>query len=207
VNAGPDGSVPMRHSGGQIYRGPLPGQVGGSMVEYWVTATDANDNTGTGPTLAFVVPDCGGVNDCSGHGTCTGVDVCDCDFGWEGPDCSEFNPVEGGEVPDGIAGSPLVLRKAAGGTARLFWDASCGVNDEDYAVYQGSVGDFTGHLPLTCSTGGATFLQFTPGAGDLYFLVVPTTANAEGSYGREADGTQRPGSAAPCAPQAFLACQ
>jgi hypothetical protein len=52
---GPSGSVPMKHVGGQVYRGEIPGQPGGSSIDYWVTATDWNDNMATGPTQSFAV--------------------------------------------------------------------------------------------------------------------------------------------------------
>ena len=55
VGAGPIQQVPMRHSGGQIYRGELPGQPGGGLVSYFVTATDWADNTGTGKSLMFEI--------------------------------------------------------------------------------------------------------------------------------------------------------
>src|SRR5690606_32121695 len=53
-NDGPVQQVPMRFSGGQIYRAELPGQPVG-VVEYFVTATDFAGNLGTGPTLSFTV--------------------------------------------------------------------------------------------------------------------------------------------------------
>lgn len=55
VNAGSAQSVAMRHSGGQVYRGELPGQGFGSTIEYWVTATDFANNTGTGAMQSFQV--------------------------------------------------------------------------------------------------------------------------------------------------------
>ena len=55
VGAGPIQQVPMRYSGGQIYRGALPGQPGGGVVSYFVTATDWAHNTGTGNTLMFKI--------------------------------------------------------------------------------------------------------------------------------------------------------
>ena len=55
VGAGPVQQVPMRYSGGQVYRGELPGQPGGGVVSYFVTATDWADNTGTGDTLMFEI--------------------------------------------------------------------------------------------------------------------------------------------------------
>ncbi len=55
VNGGDSEVVPMRYSGGQVYRGALPGQSECSEVEYWVTGTDFNNNTGTGETHSFAV--------------------------------------------------------------------------------------------------------------------------------------------------------
>ena len=55
VGGGPVQQLPMRHSGGQVYRGALPGLPGGGVVSYFVTATDWADNTGTGNTLMFEI--------------------------------------------------------------------------------------------------------------------------------------------------------
>ena len=55
VNGGGSEVVPMRYSGGQVYRGALPGQSECSQVEYWVTATDFNNNTATGEARSFAV--------------------------------------------------------------------------------------------------------------------------------------------------------
>ncbi|MEZ5333224.1 MAG: VCBS repeat-containing protein [Thermoanaerobaculia bacterium] len=55
VNGGPELQVPMHHSGGQVYRGEIPGQAQGDLVEYFVTARDWAGNLGTGPTRTFTV--------------------------------------------------------------------------------------------------------------------------------------------------------
>ncbi len=47
--------VAMRHSGGQVYRGEIPGLAAGSEVSYWIRATDHNSNTATSSTLSFSV--------------------------------------------------------------------------------------------------------------------------------------------------------
>lgn len=80
----------------------------------------------------------------------------------------------------------------------LAWGASCGGGTTDYALYEGTMGAFTGHLPMTCSTGGTSALDRTPGAGDRYFLVVPRSLTAEGSYGTDGSGAEIPPSSAPC---------
>lgn len=89
VNGGSDQQAVMRHSGGQVYRGEIPGQALPSTVEYWITAQDFNNNLGTGATLMFAVQaDCSGVSNCSGHGVCVSPDTCACDPGWGGADCA-----------------------------------------------------------------------------------------------------------------------
>ncbi len=55
VGPGPFQSVPMRHSGGQIYRGEIPGQGAGSEITYFVSATDWADNTGVGDPKVFSI--------------------------------------------------------------------------------------------------------------------------------------------------------
>jgi len=207
VDAGATQTVAMIHSGGQLYRGQIPGQAPESAVEYWVEATDSNDNTAVGPTYAFVTADCSGVNNCSGHGSCVGTNVCSCEAGWSGPDCSTAAPVPAGRVPyGGASGAPLRLRKGAGTTLLLGWATSCGTNDIDYEIYQGTIGTWTSHAPLLCSTGGLKAKSVTPAGGDQYYLVVPASLNREGSYGTDSDGVQRPASGAACMPQATLSC-
>jgi hypothetical protein len=208
VDRGSVQGVEMLHSGGQVYRGVLPSQPAGSLVEYWVRATDSNGNTGTGSIESFVVPDCSGVANCSGHGVCIGVDQCLCDAGWQGVDCSQELALGAGSVPDGSTppALPLRLRKAPANGLFLGWAASCGVNDEDYEIYEGTIGDFTSHTPLHCSTAGAKSKIVTPGAGDTYYLVVPRSVNREGSYGKESDGDERPSSGRACLPQSIVSC-
>ncbi|MGB0715217.1 MAG: FG-GAP repeat domain-containing protein [Phycisphaerae bacterium] len=53
VNGGELQQVEMKFSGGQVYRGAIPNQPGKITIEYYVTATDYNNNTGTGDTLSF----------------------------------------------------------------------------------------------------------------------------------------------------------
>ena len=55
VDGGPTAQVPMRHSGGQVYRGEIPGQPACSNVVYFATALDFANNLGTGITRSFAV--------------------------------------------------------------------------------------------------------------------------------------------------------
>ena len=64
----------------------------------------------------------------------------------------------------------------------LSWDASCLATDTDFAIYEGSLGDFTSHEPRFCDTGGLTTITFAPGTGDRYYLVTPRNADNDGSY-------------------------
>ncbi len=52
VGGGAVQMVDMDYVGGQIYRGEIPGQAGGS-VRYFVVATDLAGNTATGPSQSF----------------------------------------------------------------------------------------------------------------------------------------------------------
>jgi hypothetical protein len=208
VDAGPILNVPMEHSGGQIYRGEIPGQASLSVVEYDVTANDWNHNSSLSSTLDFTIPSCAGLGDCSGNGTCIGTDQCSCDFGWEGADCSTEVVISAGEVPDGTGAGerPIRFRRLGPDLWVMMWDPGCAPNDEDFAIYQGSVGDFASHVPLMCSTGGINFVSFTPDAGDLYYLVVPLSVTREGSYGLDGFDIPRPVSTNACKPQAVEAC-
>ena len=65
-----------------------------------------------------------------------------------------------GRVPDqsGWSGTPLTVDKRVDppGDLQLSWDISCIEDDDDYAVYEGTLGNFDSHTRLTCTTGGAT---------------------------------------------------
>lgn len=137
-----------------------------------------------------------------------------------GPDdaiyVSEFNndrvlrvsPSPAGRVPDGgsVAGTPLSVTRGAGGDLTLTWGPSCLASDSDYAVYEGSLGSFASHVPVLCSTAGATTATFTPAAGNRYYLVVPNNGLREGSYGVTGAGVRRPPSQAACLWQSHGGC-
>jgi hypothetical protein len=55
VDGGAAKEAEMRYSGGQVYRGVLPSQESGALVEYFVTARDWAGNLGTGDTRSFQV--------------------------------------------------------------------------------------------------------------------------------------------------------
>ena len=119
-----------------------------------------------------------------------------------------FKPLSGaGAVPDGrfVPGTPLHAIKS-GTNITLTWSASCLSADTDYEVYEGSIGNYTSHVQKLCSTSGATTATFSPSSSSSYYLVVPSNASAEGSYGYNSTGAQRPASVSPCKPQLITNC-
>ena len=87
------------------------------------------------------------------------------------------------------------------------WAASCGAGDLDYEIYEGSIGDFTGHVAVECSTGGATTMTISPVGGNTYYLVVPNNGYLEGSYGQNNFGDERAQGGSACFPRSIGACQ
>ncbi len=108
-------------------------------------------------------------------------------------------------VGAGRAGAIDIAKAGLGVTMSWTGTASCLVSDTDHAIYEGTLGNFTSHVPVTCTTAPGHSWNFTPQAGNRYFLLVPINATREGSYGAGVGGAERPISAAACAPQ-LVAC-
>ena len=102
----------------------------------------------------------------------------------------------------GASGALLIVTKSAGGAVRLDWGASCAATDTDYGVYEGPIGDFTAHVPVMCSTGGATSATLVPSAASTYYLVVPSNGQYEGRYGMSSSGVEIRGGPIRCYPAA-----
>lgn len=106
----------------------------------------------------------------------------------------------------GLPGTPLtVARGTQPDDLDLAWAGACG-GASDYAVYEGSLGAPRSKSPRLCSTGGATSATITSSPGGRFFLVVPRSASAEGSYGHTSDGAERPPDSGACLPQSITAC-
>jgi hypothetical protein len=127
----------------------------------------------------------------------------------DGTNCTTGCGPAAGIVPDGyrVSGAPLRLSRNSAGDLELNWDVSCIGGDSDFAIYEGTLGDFTSHAPRSCSTGGATSTVLSPGSGATYYLVVANNATWEGSHGARGDGTERPLGATFCYPQAIGVCE
>jgi hypothetical protein len=101
----------------------------------------------------------------------------------------------------GDVGNTLAITKAAAGDLALSWSASCAVTDDDYGVYEGSLGIWYSHASRLCTTGGATNATLTPQAASAYYLVVPRNDTFEGSYGENSLGGPIPQGAGACEEQ------
>jgi hypothetical protein len=110
-----------------------------------------------------------------------------------------------GAVPDGDErpGPQLLVGKGAGNEIDLVWGDSCLAGDTEYGVYEGALGSYASHLPVTCMTGGATNHSFVPSGGHRFYVVVPSNGSFEGSYGLSSAGAERAASAAACEPQSL----
>jgi hypothetical protein len=101
---------------------------------------------------------------------------------------------------------PLTVRKVEGGAIELRWSESCQATDADYEVYEGAIGDFESHVPRICGTGASLSFTLVPAETDSYYLVVPRSADREGSYGKDHVGDERPRGPAACLPQEIVDC-
>lgn len=108
----------------------------------------------------------------------------------------------GGRVPK------LTARKGIAPSITLDWDPSCAAGDTDYEVYEGTLGSWYSHVavPGLCTTGGARTATFNAGAGNRYYLVVPSNGTIEGSYGSSTALAQRPAAVPACKSQSLGTC-
>lgn len=135
---------------------------------------------------------------CFGFPPCT---CCPCGYFCDNlPDsCPECT----GDIPERILGHgpAFTVEVVPGGQIRLTWGPPCSYSEGDFALYEGTLGDFTSHVAVTCTTDGHLSFTFDPAVGDAYYLVVPRTGSFEGSYGTDSRRLQRPPSASACLPQ------
>jgi hypothetical protein len=98
------------------------------------------------------------------------------------------------------------VTRAAGEKITLTWADSCMPTDADYAIYEGTAGEYYSHEMRYCSTGGATTRTLTPLSGQTYYLVVPLNGTREGSYGKDSQGHERPVGVLSCLAQQVGVC-
>ena len=93
---------------------------------------------------------------------------------------------------------------------RIAWNGSGCAGGETYGIYEGVMGAYYSHTRLAahCTDTPPLFQEdvaFSPGSR--YYLVVPSNANVEGSYGTNSAGAERPVGAVQCVPVQELGCQ
>jgi hypothetical protein len=112
----------------------------------------------------------------------------------------------GGEV----GGSIALQETTTGSGCQTFLSnpPSCVLDDGEYAIYQGVLGDFQSRTPLTCATAGHhTDVVHWPSEADEYYLIVPQRDALEGSAGVDSAGNPRPPGPAPCAQRFLASCE
>jgi len=113
-------------------------------------------------------------------------------------------------MPGSVGGSLMVTKSlVTEGDLTLTWGASCSAGASDYAIYEGTIGDFASHVWRDCSDdGGDRTEEITPSPGNQYYLIVPMDAVSEGSYGQSSIGSELPRAPVPCRVQQQLGpCQ
>lgn len=97
-------------------------------------------------------------------------------------------------LPGSVSASLRVTKSTVtAGNLTLSWDASCSPDAVSYAIYEGSLGDFTSHVKKDCSDdGGDRVEEISPPSEDSYYLLVALTGTNEGSYGKTSRGDERP---------------
>ena len=60
----------------------------------------------------------------------------------------------------------LQIYKRPNGDVTLRWGDSCVLDDNDYEIYEGTVGDFTSHAAKACTTNENKFSTITPATGN-----------------------------------------
>jgi len=139
-------------------------------------------------------------NSCAGMGLGTTL----CELADGSTDSFLTKVALGHEGPSGGRINGLNVGKS-GANVALSWFGSCSAADNNYEVYEGAIGTWYSHVPVSCATGGTT-ASFAPAAGNRYYLVVPRNAANEGSYGKNSAGVERPSSTAACVAQSIGSC-
>ena len=108
VNGSPFVSTPMRHSGGQVFRGTLPGLLEG-VISYRVRATDGTGNVGVSSTLSFTAS------------PCNGDPVSYCTAGTSASGCQAFITTSGAPSATATSGFNLLVSGLEGSKDGLFF--------------------------------------------------------------------------------------
>ncbi|MBP7146660.1 MAG: M36 family metallopeptidase [Acidobacteria bacterium] len=99
----------------------------------------------------------------------------------------------------GAIPATLAVSRAGASALRLSWHPSCSAGAQDYGIYRGTIGTWYDHVAVDCTDDDGDLVEeIAVPAGNAYFLVVPRSAAAEGSYGRDSSGVERPAGGGAC---------
>ena len=100
----------------------------------------------------------------------------------------------------------LRLERTSSTELTLAWSASTCAG-LDYSLYRGVIGSWYSHTLIDCHDDGDDLTEAVAmPAGNAYFLVAPSNAGTEGSYGRNSSGVERPRAVPPCQAVQSLSC-
>jgi len=92
----------------------------------------------------------------------------------------------------GRAPTTMRVERLPAGDLELRWNAPACSGAADFAVFEGSIGNWTSHQSVICTdTAGDLRETLPPAAGNRYYLVVPIDAQSEGSFGVDSSGAER----------------
>ena len=137
--------------------------------------------------------------------------IMDYDNGSSGDSWLQANGTSSGGYASFGNGTWMIRGQGGGvdaGSLSMTWGLPCNaasVPNQDYAVYQGPLGDWSNLSILTCSTGHDPSALIESIQPNMFWLIVPQNSANEGSYGRSSFGERAP-AAVPCKPQAIATC-
>lgn len=101
----------------------------------------------------------------------------------------------------GDVGPSLMVEHGPGSLLNLLWQGSCSSLAQDYAIYEGAIGEWTSHTAIDCHDDlGDRSEVVDASPGNRYYLIVPLSGDMEGSYGKISGGSERSRGTSVCAP-------
>jgi len=172
-----------------------PGDV--AFAVDWVTYVSGSERTATLdinggvalPPGSYRLLVCGTTSICDWAGN-----LLDGDGNGMGGDDFQRNFAVSGSAPGYVPTTMRVDKSVVTpGSLTLSWSPSCSTAAVDYAIYEGTLGNYYSHTMKDCSDDGGDLVEeIVPQAADSYYLVVPMDASVEGSYGVDSASVERP---------------
>jgi len=93
----------------------------------------------------------------------------------------------------------IALRILTAGALEITWMPDACNSARDYAIYEGTIGNWYSHRMLDCHDDNSDFRETVPvSSGNKYYLVVPLNPGVEGSYGQDSSAHEIPKAALAC---------